>query len=197
MVSLVERVTGIGGFFFRARDPEALKVWYQERLGVKPVPESYGQEPWRQQEGATAFAPFELDSEMIGPPEHTWMINFRVADLEAMVEQLRAAGESVDVDPERTRTVSSPRCATRRETASSSGSRWGRLELDVPPPARPSAATSPTRPDARAPRAAHARLIWARDCSGETWRAASLAMAQRLWLTTSTLCPSGSRTNAP
>jgi glyoxylase I family protein len=97
----VERVTGIGGFFFRARDPEALKVWYHERLGVKPVPESYGEEPWRQQEGMTAFAPFEWESEMIGPPEHTWMINFRVADLEAIVEQLRAAGEEVDVDPER------------------------------------------------------------------------------------------------
>jgi glyoxylase I family protein len=101
MVPLVERVTGIGGFFFRARDPEALKVWYQERLGVTPVPESYEEEPWRQQEGATAFAPFELDSEMIGPPEHTWMINFRVADLEAIVDQLRAAGEEVEVDPER------------------------------------------------------------------------------------------------
>jgi glyoxylase I family protein len=98
---VVERVTGIGGFFFRARDPEALKVWYQERLGVKPVPGSYEEDPWRQDEGETAFAPFELDSEMIGPPEHTWMINFRVADLEAIVEQLRAAGEEVDVDPER------------------------------------------------------------------------------------------------
>jgi glyoxylase I family protein len=99
--SVVERVTGIGGFFFRARDPEALKVWYQERLGVKAVPESYEEGPWRQQEGETVFAPFELDSEMIGPPEHTWMINFRVAELDAIVEQLRGAGEEVEVDPER------------------------------------------------------------------------------------------------
>jgi glyoxylase I family protein len=38
---------------------------------------------------------------MIGPPEHTWMINFRVADLDAIVDQLRAAGEEVTVDPER------------------------------------------------------------------------------------------------
>ena len=37
---------------------------------------------------------------MIGPPEHTWMVNFRVDDLEAVVEQLRSAGETVDVDPE-------------------------------------------------------------------------------------------------
>jgi predicted enzyme related to lactoylglutathione lyase len=97
MVALVERVTGIGGFFFRARDPDALKRWYQERLGVNTA----SGDPWQQEEGPTAFVPFELDSKMIGPPEHTWMINFRVADLEAMVEQLRAAGESVEVDPER------------------------------------------------------------------------------------------------
>jgi len=97
----VETVTGIGGFFFRARDPEALNRWYEGRLGVTAVPRSYEEEPWRQQEGATAFAAFEQNSEMIGPPDHTWMINFRVADLDALVEQLRAAGEAVEVDPER------------------------------------------------------------------------------------------------
>jgi catechol 2,3-dioxygenase-like lactoylglutathione lyase family enzyme len=97
----MERVTGIGGFFFRSKDPKALAVWYQERLGVTPVPESYGGDVWRQQEGATVFAPFEQDSEMIGPPERTWMINFRVDDLDAMVAQLRGAGETVDLDPAR------------------------------------------------------------------------------------------------
>jgi len=123
----VERVTGIGGFFFRARDPDALKVWYQERLGVNPVPESYDEEPWRQQEGLTAFAPFPWDSEMIGPPEHAWMINFRVADLEAIVEQLRAAGEDVDLDPERypdrsLRRASRPR-GKRRPALAADGAR--------------------------------------------------------------------------
>ena len=97
----VGRITGIGGFFFRARDPEALAIWYEERLGVTPVPTSYGGEPWRQEAGVTVFAPLPQDSDMIGPPEHTWMVNFRVDDLEAVVEQLRSAGESVDVDPER------------------------------------------------------------------------------------------------
>jgi glyoxylase I family protein len=97
----MEKVSGIGGFFFRSSDPEALARWYQERLGVEPVPKSYGGTAWRQQEGVTVFAPFQQDSEMIGPPEHTWMINFRVDDLDAMVAQLQAAGEAVVVDPER------------------------------------------------------------------------------------------------
>ena len=97
----MERVTGIGGFFFRARDPKALALWYQERLGITTVPESYGEPSWRQQAGETVFAPFQQDSEMIGPPEHTWMINFRVDDLDALVSQLRTAGETVDVDPQR------------------------------------------------------------------------------------------------
>lgn len=97
----MEVVNGIGGFFFRARDPEALAVWYHERLGVRPAPGSYEDAPWRQREGETVFAPFQWDSGMIGPPEHTWMVNFRVDDLDALVSQLSAAGESVTVDPER------------------------------------------------------------------------------------------------
>jgi predicted enzyme related to lactoylglutathione lyase len=96
----MERVTGIGGFFFRSDDPAGLARWYQDRLGINTVPEGPDGEPWKQQEGYTAFAPFEQDSQMIGPPEHTWMINFRVSDLDAMVDQLRAAGEAVEVDPE-------------------------------------------------------------------------------------------------
>ena len=70
------------------------------------------------------FAPFAQDSEMIGSPEQTWMINFRVDDLDAIVEQLRSAGETVSVDPSATRTAASPRFATPRATAFSSGSRW-------------------------------------------------------------------------
>jgi glyoxylase I family protein len=97
----VEVVNGIGGLLFRARDPEALALWYQERLGVRPAPGTYEDEPWRQREGETVFAPFQWDSEMIGPREHTWMVNFRVDDLDAMVGQLREAGETVVVDAER------------------------------------------------------------------------------------------------
>ena len=67
---------------------------------MKQVPGNYEEKPWHQAEGPTAFAAFPADAEMIGPPEHTWMINFRVNDLDAMVEQLRAAGVEVEVDTE-------------------------------------------------------------------------------------------------
>ena len=97
----MEKVTGIGGFFFRSRDPDGLANWYQDRFGITTVPKEYDQESWRQEAGETVFAPFDHDSQMIGPPEHTWMINFRVDDLEAMVAQLREAGETVEVDPQR------------------------------------------------------------------------------------------------
>ena len=97
----MEVVTGIGGFFFRAQDPKTLAIWYQERFGITTVPETYDEGAWLQEAGETVFAPFPQDSEMIGPPEHTWMINLRVLDLDAMVTQLRDAGETVEVDPER------------------------------------------------------------------------------------------------
>ena len=55
-------MTGIGGFFFRARDPKALASWYQKRFGVKTVPETYDGDVWRQEAGETVFAPFPQDS---------------------------------------------------------------------------------------------------------------------------------------
>ena len=96
----MERVTGIGGFFFRARDPEALKAWYQQHLGVFQGEEGNEDEPWRQEAGPTAFEPFAADTEYFGRPEQMWMLNLRVRDLDAMVAQLRAAGIEVEVNPE-------------------------------------------------------------------------------------------------
>jgi glyoxylase I family protein len=96
----VEKVTGIGGVFFRARDPDALAHWYADHLGIDPVPTTYDGSPWCQTAGPTAFAPMPTDSELFERPEQTWAINFRVADLDAMVAQLRSAGVVVDVDPE-------------------------------------------------------------------------------------------------
>ena len=96
----MERITGIGGFFFRAQDPMALAAWYEEHFGIMQVPDSYEAGSWWQQEGPTVFAPFAADTEYFGAPQQMWMINFRVRDLDAMVVQLREAGIDVAVDPE-------------------------------------------------------------------------------------------------
>lgn len=96
----MERVTGFGGVFFRARDPSALAQWYQAHLGVDPVPPDYEQSPWRQEAGPTVFAPFPEDTGYFGEGGQAWMVNFRVGDLDAMVAQLREAGVEVKPDPE-------------------------------------------------------------------------------------------------
>jgi glyoxylase I family protein len=94
----MERVDGIGGLFFRAKDPEALAIWYEAHLGVSPVPKSYEESPWRQEAGPTVFAPFPADTDYFGRAEQQWMVNFRVRDLDAMAVQLKAAGVAVDID---------------------------------------------------------------------------------------------------
>lgn len=95
----MERVTGIGGMFFRAEDPRQLAAWYSQHLGIDPAPETYDTSSWWQQPGPTVFTGMAADSEHFGPGQ-SWSINFRVADLDAMVRQLREAGIDVDVDPE-------------------------------------------------------------------------------------------------
>ncbi len=95
-----QKVSGIGGMFFRAEDPSMLAQWYEEHLGVKQVPTTYEEPPWTQEAGSTVFAPFSKDTDYFGNPEKAWMINFRVDDLDAMVAQLRAAGIEVTVDDE-------------------------------------------------------------------------------------------------
>ena len=94
-----QSVLGFGGFFFRADDPEGLAQWYESALGIKQIPADYGQEPWLTDAGPVAFAPFERTTEMFGEPRFSFMLNFRVADLDAIVEQLRAMDVTVDVDP--------------------------------------------------------------------------------------------------
>ena len=94
------RVTGIGGVFFRARDPVALAAWYREHLGV-PVEAGgthamFGVGPdGRDAAGSallTAWSAFPADTAYFGGGPAGWMVNYRVADLDAMRAQLRAAG---------------------------------------------------------------------------------------------------------
>jgi predicted enzyme related to lactoylglutathione lyase len=96
----MERVTGIGGFFFRAKDPKALAKWYNDNLGVTKTPSNYDDPPWRQGAGTTVFEPFKHDTTYFGDMRLQWMINFRVRDLDKMAAQLRANGVAVDIDPE-------------------------------------------------------------------------------------------------
>lgn len=96
----MEKVLGIGGLFFRARDPDALARWYAEQLGITLTPANYDEQPWYQAAGPTAFAPFPDMTDYFGARDRVWMVNFRVRDLAAMVGQLRAAGIEVEVDPE-------------------------------------------------------------------------------------------------
>jgi glyoxylase I family protein len=97
----VEKVSGIGGLFFRAKDPKGLAEWYRAHLGINLVPTDYDSSPWQQEAGPTAFAPFAADTKYFGDPAKQWMINFRVRDLDAMAAQLRAAGITVDIDQEK------------------------------------------------------------------------------------------------
>ena len=86
----MERVTGIGGVLFRSSDPTALVAWYAEHLGV-PVDDGYVVFP---ESRNTVWAPFSADT-TYWPADKHGMVNFTVVDLEAMLEQLRAAGVDV------------------------------------------------------------------------------------------------------
>lgn len=91
----MEKVLGIGGLFFRARDPKALAAWYTEHLGIDGM-----DSVWRQEAGMTVFAPFAQGTGYFGRPEQAWMVNFRVADLDRMTAQLEAAGIAVETRAE-------------------------------------------------------------------------------------------------
>jgi predicted enzyme related to lactoylglutathione lyase len=87
----MERILGIGGYFIRATDPEALSGWYRDCLGLDT--DAHGQ--WHQQAGPTVFAAFEADTDYFGARTQQTMVTFRVRDLDAMLAQLRSRGADV------------------------------------------------------------------------------------------------------
>jgi len=97
----MERVRGIGGVFFKARDPKALAAWYRDHLGV-PVADSWTGAvfSWRQDDprgdASTVWSIFAAETQYFAPSEQPFLINFRVDDLDAMLRQLRDAGCPVD-----------------------------------------------------------------------------------------------------
>jgi catechol 2,3-dioxygenase-like lactoylglutathione lyase family enzyme len=93
----MERVLGIGGIFFKAKDPKALKAWYRDHLGV-PTDE-HGETMFSSSEEPGAvlvWSPFPADTTYFEPSKAPFMLNFRVRNLHAMLAQLRAAGVTVD-----------------------------------------------------------------------------------------------------
>jgi len=98
------RVTGIGGIFFKAKDPAALKAWYSKNLGIRMT--SYGSTfEWHQgvdstKKGFTAWAPFKETTKYFQPSEKQFMINYRVEGLDQLLAQMKASGilpvDSVD-----------------------------------------------------------------------------------------------------
>lgn len=97
-------VLGIGGIFFRAKDPDALNAWYRENLGIGAgcAAEDTGpadQWSWNVQGGPVVFAPFKAATDY-WPAERQYMLNLRVRDLDSLLEQLHASGIDVITKPE-------------------------------------------------------------------------------------------------
>lgn len=98
-------VTGMGGYFFRARDPEKLKAWYRDHLevgggiGADPVSGQSNEWVWYQEGGPTVFEPFKADSTYFAADKQA-MINLRVRDLDGLLERLRGAGIAITREEE-------------------------------------------------------------------------------------------------
>ena len=95
MKSPVEKVTGIGGVFLKSRDPEKTAAWYEQHLGI-PAPEGHADFTWREKDspekiGRTVWSLFPNDTDYFGPSGSSCMINYRVENLERMLDQLRSA----------------------------------------------------------------------------------------------------------
>jgi predicted enzyme related to lactoylglutathione lyase len=97
----MQRVTGIGGIFFKARDPKALQDWYRRHLGLDI--QDWGGMSFRwhepghpQPDGVTVWTIFPATSDYFNPSTAPFMVNYRVSDLTALLDVLRAEGCAVD-----------------------------------------------------------------------------------------------------
>jgi catechol 2,3-dioxygenase-like lactoylglutathione lyase family enzyme len=94
----MEKVHGIGGIFFKGRNPQSLAAWYRDYLGI-PVNDGYADFECRDKEGKparTVWSIFPRDTDYFGPADNHFMINYRVRDLGAMLEQLKARGIAIE-----------------------------------------------------------------------------------------------------
>ena len=95
-----EKVTGIGGVFFRAKDPVRMFAWYREQLGID-AKDGHADFIWREEErpnepGCTVWSVFPADTDYFGPSRPAFMINYRVSNLDRMLAQLRRNGVAVE-----------------------------------------------------------------------------------------------------
>ena len=91
----MDHVTGIGGVFFKTKDKEKLLEWYQEHLGIEA--DEYGSKSftWQEEGGRKAFSvwgPFKDESDYFDPSTQPFMVNFRVRDLDGLLEHLKSKG---------------------------------------------------------------------------------------------------------
>jgi len=96
----MKRVVALGGIFFRAKDPKALYEWYRKHLGIESVPGAGAM--WRDADhpeipGCNLFAIFPHDTKYFGPSQSSFMLNFRVENLDELLKSLREEG--VEIDP--------------------------------------------------------------------------------------------------
>ncbi len=89
---MMKRVTGIGGIFFKARDPVALRAWYQRHLGVNVLDWGGAVFDWGPQGGSTVWSIGDVANDYYAPSTAPFMINYRVADLHGLLAALRAEG---------------------------------------------------------------------------------------------------------
>jgi len=95
----MKRVTGIGGIFFKCQDPEKMKEWYKTHLGFDMT--QYGTKfEWQQgtdptKKGYTLWTPFPDKTKYFDPSPKDFMINYRVENIEALVEELKKEGVTV------------------------------------------------------------------------------------------------------
>lgn len=94
----MKRVIGIGGIFFKSKDPKALGEWYQKHLGI--VNEGWGAQFWVKElndvkDAYQLFSPFKADTTYFAPSAQSFMVNFIVDDLAALLAQLKTEGVDV------------------------------------------------------------------------------------------------------
>ncbi len=92
-----KRVTGLGGFFFKTKDPDNTKQWYKKHLGL-PVDDYGCSFWWKDNKGndcSTQWSPFKEDTKYFQPSEKQFMMNFRVEDLHELLATLKEEGVTV------------------------------------------------------------------------------------------------------